>query len=96
MLPEGGCGAAGPPAWVNPRVNAHPLPAGKLRYANNSNYKNDVMIRKEVRAARLGPAVPAKGAVGWVRVGWRGRGAVGRAVLISLPNVVSRLMCTRV
>ncbi|XP_054493884.2 protein mago nashi homolog isoform X1 [Agelaius phoeniceus] len=24
-----------------------PLPAGKLRYANNSNYKNDVMIRKE-------------------------------------------------
>lgn len=24
------------------------LPAGKLRYANNSNYKNDVMIRKEV------------------------------------------------
>lgn len=25
------------------------LPAGKLRYANNSNYKNDVMIRKEVR-----------------------------------------------
>lgn len=22
---------------------------GKLRYANNSNYKNDVMIRKEVR-----------------------------------------------
>lgn len=23
-------------------------PAGKLRYANNSNYKNDVMIRKEV------------------------------------------------
>lgn len=25
------------------------LLAGKLRYANNSNYKNDVMIRKEVR-----------------------------------------------
>lgn len=25
------------------------LPTGKLRYANNSNYKNDVMIRKEVR-----------------------------------------------
>ena len=25
---------------------------GKLRYANNSNYKNDTMIRKEVR--RLG------------------------------------------
>lgn len=24
--------------------------SGKLRYANNSNYKNDVMIRKEVRA----------------------------------------------
>ena len=23
--------------------------SGKLRYANNSNYKNDVMIRKEVR-----------------------------------------------
>ncbi|KAK2118214.1 hypothetical protein P7K49_005101 [Saguinus oedipus] len=23
-------------------------PDGKLRYANNSNYKNDVMIRKEV------------------------------------------------
>ncbi len=22
---------------------------GKLRYANNSNYKNDTMIRKEVR-----------------------------------------------
>lgn len=22
-------------------------PNGKLRYANNSNYKNDVMIRKE-------------------------------------------------
>lgn len=25
-----------------------PFTAGKLRYANNSNYKNDVMIRKEV------------------------------------------------
>lgn len=24
-------------------------PKGKLRYANNSNYKNDVMIRKEVQ-----------------------------------------------
>lgn len=24
------------------------LPEGKLRYANNSNYKNDSMIRKEV------------------------------------------------
>lgn len=23
--------------------------SGKLRYANNSNYKNDTMIRKEVR-----------------------------------------------
>lgn len=23
-------------------------PDGKLRYANNSNYKNDIMIRKEV------------------------------------------------
>lgn len=22
-------------------------PNGKLRYANNSNYKNDIMIRKE-------------------------------------------------
>lgn len=29
-------------------VDATLLPAGKLRYANNSNYKNDVMIRKEV------------------------------------------------
>lgn len=25
--------------------------SGKLRYANNSNYKNDVMIRKEVKSA---------------------------------------------
>lgn len=25
-----------------------PFTVGKLRYANNSNYKNDVMIRKEV------------------------------------------------
>lgn len=24
------------------------LTTGKLRYANNSNYKNDTMIRKEV------------------------------------------------
>lgn len=55
--PGGGGRAAGggaggprvPPAWFN----ARPLPTGKLRYANNSNYKNDVMIRKEVRAARL-------------------------------------------
>lgn len=23
--------------------------SGKLRYANNSNYKNDTMIRKEVK-----------------------------------------------
>eukprot|EP00442_Polarella_glacialis_P008789 CAMPEP_0115121618 /NCGR_PEP_ID=MMETSP0227-20121206/46347_1 /TAXON_ID=89957 /ORGANISM="Polarella glacialis, Strain CCMP 1383" /LENGTH=113 /DNA_ID=CAMNT_0002523419 /DNA_START=15 /DNA_END=352 /DNA_ORIENTATION=+ len=29
-------------------------PDGRLRYANNSNYKNDVMIRKEVH---LTPAV---------------------------------------
>lgn len=29
-------------------VVASVVPAGKLRYANNSNYKNDVMIRKEV------------------------------------------------
>lgn len=29
-------------------VDATLLHAGKLRYANNSNYKNDVMIRKEV------------------------------------------------
>ncbi|KAL6031980.1 hypothetical protein STEG23_029127 [Scotinomys teguina] len=28
-------------------------PDGKLRYANNSNYKNDVMIRKEVRSFDL-------------------------------------------
>lgn len=26
---------------------------GKLRYANNSNYKNDVMIRKEVSFFKL-------------------------------------------
>uniref|UniRef100_A0A8D2M7X6 Mago homolog, exon junction complex subunit n=1 Tax=Zonotrichia albicollis TaxID=44394 RepID=A0A8D2M7X6_ZONAL len=30
--------------------------------------------------------VPAKGTVGRVRVGWRCRGAVGRAVFISLPE----------
>lgn len=29
-------------------VDAMIVSAGKLRYANNSNYKNDVMIRKEV------------------------------------------------
>lgn len=29
------------------------VPAGKLRYANNSNYKNDVMIRKEVSLSSL-------------------------------------------
>ena len=27
-------------------------PDGKLRYANNSNYKNDTMIRKEVFVSR--------------------------------------------
>lgn len=27
-------------------------PSGKLRYANNSNYKNDSMIRKEVHVSR--------------------------------------------
>ena len=27
-------------------------PDGRLRYANNSNYKNDTMIRKEVRVSR--------------------------------------------
>ena len=26
---------------------------GKLRYANNSNYKNDTMIRKEVRLFKI-------------------------------------------
>uniref|UniRef100_A0A8C5NI45 Mago homolog, exon junction complex subunit n=8 Tax=Neoaves TaxID=3078114 RepID=A0A8C5NI45_JUNHY len=46
-LSEGGLRGRGSPAWVSARVNAQPLPAGKLRYANNSNYKNDVMIRKE-------------------------------------------------
>jgi protein mago nashi len=30
-------------------------PSGKLRYANNSNYKNDVMIRKEGMKYRLQP-----------------------------------------
>lgn len=29
-------------------------PDGRLRYANNSNYKNDTMIRKEVKVS---PAV---------------------------------------
>ena len=32
----------------NLSFNAECCTAGKLRYANNSNYKNDVMIRKEV------------------------------------------------
>jgi len=27
-------------------------PDGRLRYANNSNYKNDTMIRKEVRVSK--------------------------------------------
>ncbi|KAI4829199.1 hypothetical protein KUCAC02_023259 [Chaenocephalus aceratus] len=29
-------------------------PDGKLRYANNSNYKNDVMIRKEAYVTQIG------------------------------------------
>lgn len=33
------------------------LPDGKLRYANNSNYKNDTMIRKE---AFVSPSVLAE------------------------------------
>lgn len=45
--PSGGAGPRIAPAWFNARS----LLTGKLRYANNSNYKNDVMIRKEVRAA---------------------------------------------
>lgn len=28
-------------------------PDGKLRYANNSNYKNDTMIKKECKESRL-------------------------------------------
>lgn len=49
----GGRRGAGP-AW---RRSARGLTSvlsspGKLRYANNSNYKNDVMIRKEVRERR--------------------------------------------
>lgn len=32
-------------------------PDGRLRYANNSNYKNDTMIRKEVR---ISPGVLAE------------------------------------
>lgn len=28
-------------------------PDGRLRYANNSKYKNDVMIRKEVVTSKL-------------------------------------------
>lgn len=28
-------------------------PDGKLRYANNSNYKNDTMIRKEVHISKI-------------------------------------------
>ena len=35
------------------RLNFFVLPTGKLRYANNSNYKNDVMIRKEVRSFQM-------------------------------------------
>lgn len=30
-------------------------PDGKLRYANNSNYKNDTMIRKEGMLSRVRP-----------------------------------------
>lgn len=44
----GGAGTLVPRAAGPGGLNAGP-PAGKLRYANNSNYKNDVMIRKEVR-----------------------------------------------
>ena len=33
-------------------VFCYPIPTGKLRYANNSNYKNDVMIRKEVSVTK--------------------------------------------
>lgn len=71
-----GGGAGGPrvpPAWFN----ARPLPTGKLRYANNSNYKNDVMIRKEVRAR------------GQQEGSGQGSGLaflVGRLVFISLPE----------
>ncbi|KAJ3107011.1 Protein mago nashi 2 [Phlyctochytrium planicorne] len=32
-------------------------PDGKLRYANNSNYKNDTMIKKEGKQVFVGPAV---------------------------------------
>eukprot|EP00951_Prasinocladus_malaysianus_P015527 scaffold119216_cov22-Prasinocladus_malaysianus.AAC.1 len=38
-------------------------PDGKLRYANNSNYKNDTMIRKEVFVTPVRPPNPRKRAV---------------------------------
>ena len=38
-------------------------PDGKLRYANNSNYKNDVMIRKEGKSGDVVSSVPLGGKV---------------------------------
>lgn len=35
--------------FIQEKANYFILLLGKLRYANNSNYKNDTMIRKEVR-----------------------------------------------
>lgn len=71
------------------------LPTGKLRYANNSNYKNDVMIRKEVRAAEgvcAGKRGSGQGSgLDFVAgVLWAG------VYLFLCRNVVSRLTCTRV
>lgn len=113
----GGAGGGGPGsrrvgyrARVAPAsFNARPLPTGKLRYANNSNYKNDVMIRKEVRAApaaRLRAFVPAKGTLG--RAASESDSGQGSGLgfvagvfwaglyLFLCRNVVSRLTCTRV
>lgn len=59
-------------------LNTRP-PAGKLRYANNSNYKNDVMIRKEVRG----------------RGGGRGPAGRCQSEVLSLRGAACRPTCTR-
>ncbi|KAL2301931.1 hypothetical protein Nmel_011332 [Mimus melanotis] len=83
--PDGESGAGARGRWaalLEGGMAGRGYPRRKLRYANNSNYKNDVMIRKEVRAARLGAMGQLKGL--WARLG----AYVHKSVMEELKRII--------
>lgn len=62
-------------------------PDGKLRYANNSNYKNDTMIRKEGSARRKELGLSLDVLVTWI---WTSRHLVyvGPAIMTELKKII--------